>query len=307
MEYIAALDYKQIVEQIGSVYTGKEQIKQGVVYCSTEHIKRFFETHGDNGQKYVVVSACCDYGLFLQEEHPVRNDFIKGLSLLQLDNYDGYTGVVIPPRCNLDLCKKTDKYSLKCYAFTHSTFPTIPSNIEKWYLVNNDVEDDKIVNIPLGLYFENSKEILQSIRQLPKKDKLLYINYTNYTQERLILKNYFSQFIWADVDNGRRDFDKFIINMAQYKFVLCPEGNGLDCHRICESLYIGCIPILLDTRFARRTFSGTGALFINNWQEITEEFLYYQWEIYRNTSYDLSKIQLNYWKEQFENEAKLLC
>ena len=35
-------------------------------------------------------------------------------------------------------------------------------------------------------------------------------------------------------------------NLPSYKFVISPEGNGVDCHRHYEILMAGCIPIMED-------------------------------------------------------------
>ena len=32
--------------------------------------------------------------------------------------------------------------------------------------------------------------------------------------------------------------------LSSYKFALSPEGNGIDCHRTWECLYLGVIPIV---------------------------------------------------------------
>ena len=37
--------------------------------------------------------------------------------------------------------------------------------------------------------------------------------------------------------------------LAQYKWCICPEGNGVDTHRLWEAMYLGCIPIVLRTPF----------------------------------------------------------
>lgn len=39
--------------------------------------------------------------------------------------------------------------------------------------------------------------------------------------------------------------------LQRYQFVASPAGNGVDCHRTWEALYLGVIPILVDSTFAR--------------------------------------------------------
>jgi hypothetical protein len=37
--------------------------------------------------------------------------------------------------------------------------------------------------------------------------------------------------------------------LAQYKWCICPEGNGVDTHRLWEAMYLGSIPIVLKSPF----------------------------------------------------------
>lgn len=303
LNYIASLDYRSLAD---SIYEGKGQCKSGVIYCQTEHIKSFFERHANLPEKYVLLSACCDYGIYLAEEHPVKADLSKGLAMMQLEDWDGFTSLIIPPRCNVDLCKKTDKYSVKCYAFTHSTFNKIPDNITRWFLVNANIDDPRVIYLPLGLYHEGATEVISHLGNLPAKQNLLYLNWTNYTLERVHLKQYFRQFPWAIVDDSRRPFKEFLLNIASFKYILCPEGNGLDSHRIWESLYLGCVPIMIKSRFAFKMAETFPAIMIvNDWSDITESLLQTYYESH-SSWIDLKKLDLNYWAEEI-NRARLLC
>ena len=40
------------------------------------------------------------------------------------------------------------------------------------------------------------------------------------------------------------------IRLSEYKFCICPEGNGVDTHRLWEALYLKVVPIVLHTPFA---------------------------------------------------------
>jgi hypothetical protein len=79
--------------------------------------------------------------------------------------------------------------------------------------------------------------------------------------------------------------------MIQYKYVISPHGNGLDCHRTWESLALGCIPII-KTSPLDRMFEGLPVLIVKNWSDITQELLNNF-----NPSKYLDKLRLNYWKD----------
>jgi hypothetical protein len=46
--------------------------------------------------------------------------------------------------------------------------------------------------------------------------------------------------------------------LAQYKWCICPEGNGVDTHRLWEAMYLGCIPIVLKSPFIDTLMHYTG-------------------------------------------------
>lgn len=292
-EPIAALDYRQFCDH---VYEGKGSIPSGIVYCSTEHISQFFKTHGKNNNSYTIVSACCDYSVCEQAEYPVINDFWNSLPLADLSNYDGYSSILLPARCNLDKCKISDKFSVKCYSFTHSTFPEIPPNIKKWFLVNKNFNHPIVEFLPLGLYFEGAVETLKEVlTDLPSKTELCYANWTDYTVERVQLKQDLPSHPWIHLDLGRRPFKEFLLNMARYKYVMCPEGNGLDCHRIWEALYLGCLPVMKATNFAKMLLAEEFPItLVDSWQELTEDFLIKDYN--KAKRINTSKLYLNYWR-----------
>lgn len=46
-----------------------------------------------------------------------------------------------------------------------------------------------------------------------------------------------------------KDHKNFIKDLSNYKFNICPVGNGVDTHRFWESLMVGSIPIVEDSLF----------------------------------------------------------
>lgn len=44
-------------------------------------------------------------------------------------------------------------------------------------------------------------------------------------------------------ESKRLKFKEYVKDLARYKFCLSPEGNGIDCHRMWECLYLKIVPI----------------------------------------------------------------
>lgn len=81
---------------------------------------------------------------------------------------------------------------------------------------------------------------------------------------------------------------------AEYSFVASPFGVGLDCHRTWEAIALGCVPIIKTSAMVR-LFEGMPVLVIENWAEVTPEFLKEQHAIFSKKEFDYSKIFLPYW------------
>ena len=85
---------------------------------------------------------------------------------------------------------------------------------------------------------------------------------------------------------------------AQNTFVLSPFGNGYDCHRTWEALCLGCIPIMKVPEFSE-LFEGLPVINVEEWSDITSEFLEKRVEELKSTSVNMEKLTLAYWVKQF--------
>lgn len=62
--------------------------------------------------------------------------------------------------------------------------------------------------------------------------------------------------------------------VSQSRFVLSPPGNGPDCHRTWEAIYLGAIPIVLKTAWPFTLFD-LPVVQVESWNEIEQEILDY--------------------------------
>lgn len=69
-----------------------------------------------------------------------------------------------------------------------------------------------------------------------------------------------------------------IIRLSQYRFCICPEGNGVDTHRLWEALYLKCIPIVIKTPFTETLLRHNIPLVVlDTWEEFDESKLKYNY------------------------------
>ena len=136
-----------------------------------------------------------------------------------------------------------------------------PSCISDWYAVNVNIDKNDLIPIPLGLSNPFSKKNL-SLNDFNSpfdcknfEQKSIYCmsistKNTNYKQ-RTKLYEKFEDKEWSIIKNPVLNNEDYKKDLGQYKFTLCPWGNGVDTHRIYESLYSGCIPIIKNIKLTK--------------------------------------------------------
>ncbi len=286
--------------------------ESGVVYCNIEHIHEFFKKCEKTDNKYVVISAFSDYGVALQEEHPVAIDMLKFLPFVEGEIAKiGYASLSIPPRCEIERCNIEDTYSVKCYSHTYSTFDKIPDNVVSWFTSNSMVRDDRIVSIPLGIHKDRPEDICSTISNQMKSNRSsrvnwVYANWQHNTIERYKLKESLLSLNadWITVVEEEKSYNDYITDLCEHSFAICPQGNGIDCYRMLECLYSGCIPIIKD-EITYDYMKDLPHVKVNSWNEITPDFLKSHIKKLDMSDFNFNKIKLEYWKQQI-NEAKNL-
>lgn len=200
------------------------------------------------------------------------------------------------------------------YEISSHIFETYQHSCDRWFCVNKNTDDPKLHALPLGITNDCNDSpihgILGNIQQMigvmnmPKENKyLMYMNFniSNYPMERGYVHNLFRNTSWTKTDvciyNAQSRL-KFLREIRNSKFVICPRGNGIDTHRLWETLYMGSIPIVL-RHIALDDFDDLPILFIDHWDQITEEFLECEYNrIIQRTDWNYDKLRLGYWIRQ---------
>jgi hypothetical protein len=63
------------------------------------------------------------------------------------------------------------------------------------------------------------------------------------------------------------DPDRYKLEMSHSMFVVSPPGNGLDCHRTWEAIYLGAIPIIGRGTLSPKVIGGLGIWEVEDWDE----------------------------------------
>ena len=84
----------------------------------------------------------------------------------------------------------------------------------------------------------------------PKPTSLLYINHAEHTNisERGNIREMFANKSYAYV-SPRVNYAEYCSRIRDNKFMICPEGNAVDCHRNWEVLCLKRVPVMKKNRY----------------------------------------------------------
>jgi hypothetical protein len=182
----------------------------------------------------------------------------------------------------------------------------LPENVVRWHTTNVNVVDERVQSIPIGLENErwysslHKKEMMLKISRKPKHFRnLLYINHnvkTNRNKRQPVYSLERNSWVTAERGVNGRDFNNYISNVYNHKYMICPIGNGMDTHRFWECLYMGTVPIVVRD-INNWFYNDLPILYVNNWGKITEELLNDMWSNFEGGVWDRNKLTFEYWKD----------
>ena len=198
------------------------------------------------------------------------------------------------------------------YSIDETVFNKYQERCTHWYTINKDYRHEKLHALPLGItnntvetglhpIYGNVDIMLDVMNQQRDIKNLVYMSFTisTYPTERQYCHDMFVNKPWVtkgkleNTLNGRRTFLEDIRN---HTFVLCPRGNGIDTCRLWETLYMGSIPIVINT-IALEEFMELPILFVDNWEMVTEDFLKEKYVEMMAKTWNMEKLRFSYWKD----------
>jgi len=153
---------------------------------------------------------------------------------------------------------------------------TWPRNLKKIYLQNSFISDSKrIFTLPIGIENKrlgNSKlQLLKSVSHNYANKKILFGPFGQTHNSRENLYNIFTadgyQEHWH-YEINRLPKHKYRKLLKNFACVACPRGNGVDTHRLWETIYLGRYPIIENNPWADSlSYLKTPLIQINEWSK----------------------------------------
>ena len=181
------------------------------------------------------------------------------------------------------------------------------------YCVNIVSETEFIHSVPIGLenaHFQKSGEISHFI----KNDKPIREQTSKENKNNLIFSAFNAKTNVAErkrliklLGDSRHSFlgsslspEDFRLQIQQSFFVLSPQGNGLDCHRTWESIYLGAVPVVISGTLSPFFTQNLPIWEIEKWEiilEMTDSQLKEKYE--EINSRDPEMAYSAYWENRF--------
>ena len=105
--------------------------------------------------------------------------------------------------------------------------------------------------------------------------------------------------------NKKLAWDYYIEDLSIHKFCISPEGNGVDCHRTWECLYLSVIPIIKKSTCMSH-FDDLPILFVDNYDVISVEYLNKKYEDFQKIKFNFDKLSISYWKKKIKSHFESL-
>jgi len=165
------------------------------------------------------------------------------------------------------------------------------SNLDKWYAQNLCFEHPKLNFLPIGIansqwqhgnlnFFKH-----QNLYYYSNKIKNVYFNFnidTNKNKRAICFDSLKNKLEWLNNVSPQEN----IFRLSEYKFCICPEGNGVDTHRLWEAIYLKTIPIVIKSEFTTiLEKNGIPIIVINSWDDFDETTLIYNISLFENENY----------------------
>jgi hypothetical protein len=181
-------------------------------------------------------------------------------------------------------------------------FDLIPDNVLCVSAVNAVSYGKKVIPAPYGVQRKmnpNDNRILDiksSMKKLPQNPPgLLYVSHNDSShEERVGIKELFVDKSWAKVHTERVNYSVFLYNLSQSKFMICPRGNAIDCHRNWEVIYMRRVPIMKKTPYLEYLYKNYPVLFVDEYDEVNEQMLIDNDHLFEKAQkFDLNYFDLN--------------
>lgn len=260
-------------------------------------------------------------------EHDIRfNEYITGNRFIDICQETGATF------CKTDYLASFSNHNPKVFVTHNSDYHIcdkkflLGPSCSCWFAQNKEAQEGKIISIPIGLEnmklrtFGQARDGMFSSQVPGSLEKAMLIDRINsfkLSKTGLVYMNFNTsthhsrQSVWQAFEDknwvkktSNLQLQKFYFDLAAHKFVISPRGNGVDCHRTWEALYLRTIPIVKRSTHMDE-FSDLPIFFVNDWSEVCYNELNKFYDRVENELFNLNKMKLSYWRRVISEKLSI--
>lgn len=178
-------------------------------------------------------------------------------------------------------------------------FDSLPK-LKKIFSQNVDTSHEKLTPLPIGFankqFAYGNLALFNNIRkQKFEKKNLVYFNFKIENNQEKRGECYEEVSKKGVEFNSHIELEKYFQTLSTHKFVICPEGNGIDTYRFWESLYLEAVPICKKNLLTEYFAKDFPVVLLDNWQDLDLSILE---ETYESIHWkDLEKLDMRYYNQ----------
>ena len=273
--------------QWGSIYTS---FMKDANFLNTEFATKVFEVMQERDYMTVFIDNIRLYKRNIPSTKPQDRDYVNALMARSdlLDLCSNFTQIKFIIFTNLEDTPIDDQIR-------------VPDNVLCISAVNAIAYGDKVIPAPYGVQRrmnqsdDRIEKLIDSMEYVPSNPRgLLYVSHNESSNaKRLGIKSLFYDKDWAEVNEQRVPYNVFLYNLSGSKFMICPVGNAIDCHRNWEVIYMRRVPVMTRDPYLEELYKDYPVLFVDDYSQVTKELLIENDDLFqRAQTMDLSGLTL---------------
>ena len=273
--------------QWGSIYTS---FMKDANFLNTEFATKVFEVMQTREHMTVFIDNIRLYRRNIPSTKPEDRDYVNALMARSdlLDLCSNFTQMKFIIFTNLEDTPIDDQIR-------------VPDNVLCISAVNAIAYGDKVIPAPYGVQRrmnqsdDRIEKLIDSMEYVPSNPRgLLYVSHNESSNaKRLGIKSLFYDKDWAEVNEQRVPYNVFLYNLSGSKFMICPVGNAIDCHRNWEVIYMRRVPVMTRDPYLEELYKNYPVLFVDDFSQVTKELLIENDDLFQKAqTMDLSGLTL---------------
>ena len=236
-----------------------------------------------------VISKYTEKHIDINSDYIVDNDYRVFCYTHLLDNVDL-------------LIKRLSKFANKCVLVFHNSDNSFNKEhlvllekldiVDEIYTQNVNVIHDKVIPIPIGLanYMWNHGNLdlfTKILQENNRKDNLIYFNFGINTNIEKRIDCYNKLTKKGLTFSQNLPYESYLRKLSKTYYCISPEGNGIDCHRFWECLYLKVVPICKRNLLVELFATQFPVIIVDDWDKLDLDSLTtdIDWSCYNNLDF----------------------